>query len=310
VIRNGEDRQIPQETPLLESVEDAPDHGVHVRGLGVVEALQPLGGPGREALQRRPVFRRRPVAAVRVVEVDPQEEGPPRAALAQPAQRLVGRLVGGSLRVSAAPLRLPGARVDVEPLIEAEARVEHVGGDEGGRVVAGLREDLGQRLRLLGQRHSQEVPQPVLGRQEAGEHAGVGGPRVGRGGHRLREAQRLASEGVEPRCLRERAVVAAERIDAGGIEREQEDIGSLRRAPAGEERRQQEHGEDSDHSAQQEHGEDPDHSVQVHRPDQDSRSFFQSFFRSRVNATAGFSQATIQSPRSISASSWPGAQPV
>ena len=44
VIRHGEDRQIPQEPPLLESIEHAPDHGVHVRGLGVVEASRPLGG--------------------------------------------------------------------------------------------------------------------------------------------------------------------------------------------------------------------------------------------------------------------------
>jgi hypothetical protein len=76
---------------------------------------------------------------VRVVEVDPREEGP-ILAVVQPTQRGIHHLVAGPLdpgQVQALELRhVEVVVVDAEALVQAPAPVEHERADEGARLVA------------------------------------------------------------------------------------------------------------------------------------------------------------------------------
>src|SRR6185369_8985754 len=100
---------------------------------------------------RRERFRR-PVRGVRVVQMNPREEGLP-ACLIDPRQRLVYDLVAGPLdgaerdRSRFAEIEL--VVVGVEALVEPPLRIEDVGGDEGTGTIAARFQHFGER-ELLG----------------------------------------------------------------------------------------------------------------------------------------------------------------
>src|SRR4029453_1735024 len=107
------------------------------------------------------------VRRVRVVEMQPAEESG-IAYSSKPGKRLVGYLIGRAPQSGVRSVR-PAARrkivtVDVETLIEAAARLQHVSSDEGTGLIAALFEDFGQR-RFLRVQHEIVVADAVMERK-------------------------------------------------------------------------------------------------------------------------------------------------
>jgi hypothetical protein len=112
--------------------------------------------------------------------------------------------------------------VDVEAGVEAEARVERKGAHERARAIARLLEARGQRLRVARKAEAGVVAHAVLVRVQARQDVGVRGQRddVVRVG--ALEAHALLRQPVQPRRLGLRLPVAAQRVEAQRVDRDQQ----------------------------------------------------------------------------------------
>jgi hypothetical protein len=166
VVAEHRDHRAVEPPVARERVQDAAELRVGVGDLGVVGARE-------RAREARRVVPWRGVRGVRVVEMDPEKERL-LLVLAEPAQRLVHRLVAGPLDRVHPGLLLVAAQVEVvevagEALIDAPARVEHEGGHEPARAVAPCRQRLGERRLVGGQVVAAVVADTVARGEGAGE---------------------------------------------------------------------------------------------------------------------------------------------
>ena len=233
VVGRGDDQRLRERPVALQAGEQRPDGGVHGRDLAQVRVAARL-------LQE---LARRIVGEVRVVEVQPQEEGLVPARV-EPGERarddLLRRTAGAQVLLD---VGRRGRRVVVlEALVEPELGREHDGGDEGGAGVALLARALRQRLRRGRETRLAVAAQRVAQRIEAGEQRGVRRQGQRRHGARVLEHDALARQTVEVRRQPLRAAVAAERLRVGRVEREQHERRPLL-ARAGTQRERQQHGE-------------------------------------------------------------------
>ena len=228
MVRDRDDEGPRRQPARLEEGRQAGDLPVHERDLGVVGCL---------ALERRPgQLRVRVVRIVRIVEVDPAEEGPGRPRrLLEPGERgidhLAPRPVDGQpllhlLRLGAAQVLV----VDLKAAVEAELRIEDEGGNEGRRPVAARREQLGERRDARREPLPPVDPEPVLRGLKAGQDGRVGRERLGAAREGLLEDRATGGQPVERRREGVSITVAAEVVGARGVERDEEDV--TRRRPA------------------------------------------------------------------------------
>ncbi len=214
----------------LQQAPDLPVDEGHLGGVLAPVELGPRKGLRRRSGQRLPQQRGGGLEGeVRVEVVHPQEEGRAQASELEELQRLRGHLVGGPLVLVQGGLELPAGNVevDVEALIEPEARVEDEGAHHRPGGVAAPGEVLGQGGEIAGYPEDGVVPRAVLEGIQPGEHRGVG--RQGDGGDRagLLEAHPLPGQAVEVGAGPGRPAVAAQAIGPGGVEGDQEEAGAL-----------------------------------------------------------------------------------
>src|SRR5262249_5714689 len=133
--------------------DEAAELGVGERDLAVVGPAREGGGEAR----------RRIVGAVRIVEVDPEEEALRRRR--EPGERGVDHLGGRALGEAHGATRtaLDAVVVDGEALVEAEAALEDARADEGGGRVAGGGEAPRERRHRRREAVDRVVPHAVGG---------------------------------------------------------------------------------------------------------------------------------------------------
>ena len=114
--------------------------------------------------------------------------------------------------------------VDVEPAVQAEARVEDEGADERARPVAGALEHGGQRRQLRAE-PKQAVGAEAVHRRRHGRQDGcVRGKRQRRGAVRAREPEAFGCELVEVRGEAGAAAERADPIEAQRVDRDEEHV--------------------------------------------------------------------------------------
>src|SRR5205823_8342537 len=127
-----------EEAALLQERQQPSDLRVGERNLAVVEASAIAAG----------VRLRRCVRKMGIVKVDPQKKGLP-GSLLQPAQRLIHHQVAAPLSEVeigfVEPAEVEVVKVGLKSLIQSESGVENGRADKGGRRVAAIAQDLGQR---------------------------------------------------------------------------------------------------------------------------------------------------------------------
>ena len=201
VGEQDEDRAVP-DPRALQPRDEAPHHLVGVGHLAEVR----LARVAREERLRRLVGR------VRVVEVDPGEELLRLHAL-EPRERevhhLVALLLDGAEVHDLVLREVEAVGVVVEALVEAPARVEHPGADEGPGRVAGLLQPLGERRRLLLDEEAAVVADAVVRGDEPGEDRRVRGKRQRHRGRGLLEEDALGRHRVDVGRLDAPEAVAA-----------------------------------------------------------------------------------------------------
>ena len=137
--------------------------------------------------------------------------------------------------------------VRLEPLVRAEPGVEGEARDERGGLVAGLRQHLGERQRLLAQREDPVGPDPVRHRIRAGQDAAERRQRLGRVRERLLEQDALAREAVDGPRGRLAPPVALEAVRAQRVDHDEQDVRRpLRPGTAQEPRPRGEEGEEEE----------------------------------------------------------------
>ena len=214
VVAHRHHQRVPAGDPGV--LEQARDLGVHVGDLAVVgplgEALRPRGG--------------RREGEVRVVEVDPQKVRGPLVEAVEPRQRPVrgvrGPALGGHPRLAARAGRADLVVVHLEAPIEAVARLEHDGRDEGGRAVAGRGQPIGEGRDAVAEVVGQVVADAVPRRVEAGEDRGVARRGDRRRGEGVLEDDPVAGEVGQGRRFGVRGAVGLEVVRAGRVEGDQE----------------------------------------------------------------------------------------
>jgi hypothetical protein len=202
--------------PQSRMSEQAADLGVDERDLAVV------GTTGE--LAREP--RRRRVGGVRIEEMDPEEEGSRAVELVEPSQRAADGGVGAALRHHAellGPTALEIVVVDLEPLGQTEAAVEHRRRHERGGAIAAPAQRLGQRGGVVAESVQAVVADAVRRRIAAGQHRGVRRQRDRRRGIGALEAGPPSRQLVERRGARVAVTVGADAIGARGVERDQDE---------------------------------------------------------------------------------------
>ena len=186
--------------------------------LAVVRLVRVLAVEGRRRLVRR----------VGIEDVHPLEErrawlallvGEPRARERHDGRR---RALGHDELGRLARLAEPVV-VDVEAGVQPEARVQRKRADEGARRVAGLLEQRGDRRRARGEPVAAVLAHAVLVRVFARQDAGVRGQRERRLRVREGEAHAFRGEPVE-RGRARGAAVAAERVGAERVDRDEQDV--------------------------------------------------------------------------------------
>ena len=144
----------------------------------------------------------------------------------QPRAGLADDFVGAALDLENGSgddlgLLLAEIGVGVEPLGDAEASVEHEGGDETGRGIAGGAQHLGKREGVVLQAEGAVVAHPVAQRQLAGEDRCVCRQRRRHRGCHLLEAHPFARQAVEVGRLDVLVSIGSEVVGAQRIERYQ-----------------------------------------------------------------------------------------
>ena len=198
-----------------EPFQDASELCIGERDLAVV-------GP---VLERRVVRRRRPVGRVRIVEVEPGQEGPP-VLVSEPGQGRVHRFVGRALRGAGGPaLGFVEALAEVSnPCWKPKAAGDRVGRDEGPGAIALPLEEGGQGQVLRAQGEDDVVAHAVHGRVVAGQDGGVRRAGERNGGQGVLEARSAPCEGIEHGGARPRVAIGAEAVRAQGVDRHQENV--------------------------------------------------------------------------------------
>ncbi len=214
----------------------------HERGL----ACRPFLDPAQQAAELRVdegdlavvgrppaghVLGRRLVGRVWVEVVDPKKErGGLRAGRrrgVEPAQRGLGRGVGGALDVGRATGVLAAREVVVEheeAAVEAEAALQREAGDEAGRPVAGLAQLLGHAAHPGRQDVGAVVAHPVAERCTAREDGGVGRRRERDVGHRGGETRAAGGQAVERRRDGGGVAVAPHPVGPQGVDRDEDEV--------------------------------------------------------------------------------------
>lgn len=213
-----------REALALQLFQQAAHLRVHLRDLAVV---------GTAGMARRP-GRRRHVGSVGVVEMDPEEERPGVVLQAEPGERPVHHVAPRPLRLQGdAGVGIAGDLVVIhlEALVEPEAAVEHEGADEGARAVPllGKHGRQGALVRRVGA--EAVVAQPMVGRQQAGEDAGVGRQGQRHLGRRAGEADALGRQAVQPGGYGVAVSIAAQVVGPYRVQGHQDEVGVPRLAP-------------------------------------------------------------------------------
>ncbi len=232
VIGRHRDEQVARAAGLLQGLEQPAELRVAEGDLSLVRMQRGLT-PGR----------RRLVGHVRIEEVQPDEEALPGSEPGEPGQRVVDHLVGGALDVQVSH-RLPGRLwgvIDLEALVEAEARVQHEAPHEGRGAPAPLGEHLRDQPRLRRQCEHGVVVHSVGSRIDTGEDRSVRGERDGCRGDRPLEENPLPGEPVEGGRPRSVAAVGTDAVGPRRVEGDEQDARRPRALPraAGEECEQQ-----------------------------------------------------------------------
>ncbi len=165
---------------------------------------------------------------MRIEDVDPGEPRP--LLLVDPRPRArddVGRrpLRQQKVRIRSTPAHVV---VSVEPLREAELAIQRERTDEGACRIAFLFGELRDRGRGIGQLESSVVAHSVIEWITAGHDAGVRRQRHDRMCVGEREPNAIAGEGVEI-VSRRASAVAAERVCAQRVDRDEQYVSDLRR---------------------------------------------------------------------------------
>ena len=220
VVGEEHEHRLVPDPRCLEPRDESADDLV---GVGDLAEVGLAGVARREGLGRL-------VRGVRIVEVDPGEEGLP---LTAPSSHGRARSITSSPFFCTVP-RLTTLYFErskrseyVEALVEAPARVEHPRPHEGARRVAGVLHPRGER-RLRGlEEEAAVVADAVVRRDEAREDRRVRGQGHRRGGRRLLEEDAVAGHRVDVRRLDPAEAVAAQPVRAQGVEGDHDDVEGL-----------------------------------------------------------------------------------
>ena len=187
--------------------------------LGIDEGDFSQVGTARKC-RREP--RRRLVACMGVIEVDPQKEAIGRPL--EPGEGGVDHLVRGPFGVAGSP-RDPSRGaivVVVEAPIEPEAALQHQSADHGRRGVAGLLHALCQGRRLPAEPLDGIVPHPVSGWIEPRHQGGVGRKRQRGGRNRHLETNSPSGDAVEMRSMGVGRPIAADAVRPQRVDADQQ----------------------------------------------------------------------------------------
>ncbi len=228
MIRRHQHDRLPSASDLAPGVQQHAELLVRERNLAVVRAVVKTRPEGLRRIGRR----------VRVEQVHPHEDGPRGGRLPQPRQRRGHRLVSAAFDVGG-PRRVVAARepvvVDRKATTEAEPVVHRKPGHEGCRLVAGLREPLGDRGHVGAENEPGVVANPMAQRRQAGENRRVRGQRQRNVGHGVRKPDAPRRQRVDHWRRRAPIAVAAQMVRAERVDRHEQDVGV--RAPLGRRRR-------------------------------------------------------------------------
>ena len=221
VVGEQNDHRVPVEAQFLEPPNQLADHRVGGGDLAVVGIAVAFG-------ERR----RRRVGGVRLVEVEEQEERRSRD-LAKPARGRGQGLPSWPLQLAepTAGLEPDAVVVNIEPTPDSGLAAQYVGRNEAAGRVPVPAERFRQRRRRRVQAVAGVVPQAVLGRQQAGEQAGVR-----RQGHvdvcvGALEQHTLACEAVDGGCFDPVVAVGRQPVRAQGVDRDEHHVRAHRGGP-------------------------------------------------------------------------------
>src|SRR5438874_3113510 len=207
-----------EEALLRPERQQAPQLRVRKGDLAVVEMSAIAAGEGF----------RRCVRKMRIVKVDPQKKGLP-GSLLQPAERLIHYQVAAPLSEVeigfVEPAEVEVIKVGFKPLVQSESGVENGRADKGGRRVAAIAQDLGQRRGVCRKLVAAEIVHPRRHREAARKDRGVRGQRDRHGSVSLREAHACARQGVDVRRLDSSVAVTAQVVRAQGVNGDEDDVG-------------------------------------------------------------------------------------
>ncbi len=225
-VVGGDDQQRAfEQRRAAQPVDQAAHHGVGVLDLAQVRLAGVARGVGFGRL----------VGRMRIVEMHPGEEFL-RAHAGEPGQRFVHHGVAAFLdaarRFDLLATEVEAVGIDVEALVEAPARVEHPGSDEGPRRVARLVQTFGQR-RLRGVEEEATVVVHAVPRWvAAGEDRGMRREGQGHRGRGLFEQHAFARQRVQVRRGHAIEPIAAQPIGAQRVERHDDHVDVARRRRA------------------------------------------------------------------------------
>ncbi len=179
--------------------------------------------------------RRRRIRLVRLVDVDEQKELRRRLSIDPPRGGGHG-VRAGTLHLTERPIRRRGRQLvvpDVEPLIDARLRPQHVRRHEACRCEPAIVQRVGQQPFTLPHGEADVVADPVLEGQAAGQDRRVSRQRLRRVRVRLLEHHCIGGECIEMRRADPRVAVGGETVRAQGVDRDQHDrtVGRIRWTP-------------------------------------------------------------------------------
>jgi len=223
VVSNHHHDRVLRKPSLVEPIQEPAD-------LGVGEGDLPIVEPALAAsFKSGPVWLRRIVGFVGVVEVEPGKERP-LVRLLEPLQTDVHNSVSRSLDSGQIEL-LVGRHLEVvvvalESLIQTPPLVDNESGDHRSAPVAGPRQPLGEGRLHIGQGDAAVKAHPVERRIKSSHDRRV--RRQGKGGrrHRVLEEHTLRRQRVETRRLGGLISIAPDTIGPGGVEGYEENVGA------------------------------------------------------------------------------------
>ena len=203
---------------LLQPCYQRPEFMIRVGNLAIVEVASVL----------RAIRLRRIVRAVRIVEVQPEKERPPRSLL-QPCDRMRHAFSGAAIHQSRIFLleRLGGERivVEIKAARQSPASVEHERADHRPGRISSLLERLRHGAKLRRQRLPGEILHAVLKRIGAGQNHGVRRPRQRHLRDRPLKHHAVMRQRIQRGSLHVLRAVASHVIGAQRIDGDQYDAG-------------------------------------------------------------------------------------